>query len=159
MRLNLVLSGLGGQGIIFAGRLLSHMALSRGWPVIGADAKQLGSVGLFIRPEIFLAESIEPVIGGLPVDAWAMETEGACLYDPDPQEIGRNILEDPLYEPYPDLRRLARSMAKRSSGTGQYAYLRTGTQDEVSKLAHWTTVGLHGTEWRLVLVQVVSGVK
>lgn len=53
MRLNLVLSGLGGQGIIFAGRLLSQMALARGWQVIGAEthgmAQRGGSVVAHLR--------------------------------------------------------------------------------------------------------------
>ena len=53
MRHNLVLTGLGGQGIIFAGRLLSQMALTKGWPVIGAEthgmAQRGGSVVAHLR--------------------------------------------------------------------------------------------------------------
>ncbi len=53
MKLDLVLCGVGGQGIIFAGRLLSWMALRRGWPVIGAEthgmAQRGGSVVAFLR--------------------------------------------------------------------------------------------------------------
>jgi len=53
MRLDLVMSGLGGQGILFAARLLSQMALQRGWAVIGAEthgmAQRGGSVVAHLR--------------------------------------------------------------------------------------------------------------
>jgi len=53
VRLNLVLSGLGGQGIILAGRLLTWLALDRKWPVIGAEthgmAQRGGSVVAHLR--------------------------------------------------------------------------------------------------------------
>jgi indolepyruvate ferredoxin oxidoreductase, beta subunit len=53
MRFNLVLSGVGGQGIIFAARLLAQMALERDWPVIGAEthgmAQRGGSVVAHLR--------------------------------------------------------------------------------------------------------------
>jgi len=53
MRFNLVLSGVGGQGIIFAARLMARMALERDWPVIGAEthgmAQRGGSVVAHLR--------------------------------------------------------------------------------------------------------------
>jgi len=53
MKLDLVLCGLGGQGIIFAGRLLSWIALKKRWPVIGAEthgmAQRGGSVTALLR--------------------------------------------------------------------------------------------------------------
>ncbi len=53
MRYNLVLSGVGGQGIIFAARLVARMALERDWPVIGAEthgmAQRGGSVVAHLR--------------------------------------------------------------------------------------------------------------
>ena len=53
MRFNLVLSGVGGQGIIFAAKLLARMGLERDWPVIGAEthgmAQRGGSVVAHLR--------------------------------------------------------------------------------------------------------------
>lgn len=53
MRFNLVLSGVGGQGIIFAAKLLAKMGLERDWPVIGAEthgmAQRGGSVTAHLR--------------------------------------------------------------------------------------------------------------
>ena len=53
MRFDLVLSGVGGQGIIFAAKLLARMGLERDWPVIGAEthgmAQRGGSVVAHLR--------------------------------------------------------------------------------------------------------------
>lgn len=53
MKYDVVLCGLGGQGIIFAGRLLSWMAMERKWEVIGAEthgmAQRGGSVVAHLR--------------------------------------------------------------------------------------------------------------
>jgi len=53
MRLDLIVSGVGGQGIIFAARLLGWMALRRNWPVIGAEthgmAQRGGAVAAHLR--------------------------------------------------------------------------------------------------------------
>ncbi len=53
MSYDTVLCGLGGQGIIFAGRLLSFMAMKNGWGVIGAEthgmAQRGGSVVAHLR--------------------------------------------------------------------------------------------------------------
>jgi indolepyruvate ferredoxin oxidoreductase beta subunit len=53
MKYDVVLCGLGGQGIIFTGKLLSSMAMGRSWPVIGAEthgmAQRGGSVVAHLR--------------------------------------------------------------------------------------------------------------
>lgn len=53
MRLDLVLCGLGGQGVILAGRLLGQMALRRGFSIIAAEthgmAQRGGSVVAHLR--------------------------------------------------------------------------------------------------------------
>ena len=45
MRLDLVISGVGGQGVIFAARLLGQMVLRRNWPVIGAETHGMAQRG------------------------------------------------------------------------------------------------------------------
>ena len=87
--------------------------------------------------------------------AWAMQTDGLILYDPDPEEVGRNLFQDPLYKPYVQLLSLGERIASERSGSGVYEFLGPGLTDPVVKSASWATVGLHGTEWRLVVVRVI----
>ncbi|GMW00495.1 MAG: hypothetical protein AMXMBFR84_16320 [Candidatus Hydrogenedentota bacterium] len=127
------------------------------WPVIGADGSFLGSVSVLMQPAPFLGAIVEPRLQGLPLDSWVVQTDGLTLYDPDEEEVGRNIVTDPLYDPFPDLRRFTRQVLRSQSGNGTYEFYRTGSDETVTKRAYWTTVSLHGTEWRIGLVQVLTG--
>jgi hypothetical protein len=126
-------------------------------PVFGPDGEMIGSVSMLIRPESFLSTLIEPEVQGLPIDAWVMQLDGLILYDPDVEEIGRNLFEDPIYQPFPQLLALGREIAANESGTGAYEFFRTGMSAPVKKAASWCSVGLHDTEWRLVVTHVVAG--
>ena len=113
-----------------------------------------GELSLLIKPENLLEEAIVPVIKGEGVEVWAMDTDGLILYDQDSTEIGRNLLTDALYWPYPELLSLGRRIVAEKSGSGEYEFLAHGTDQLVKKQAQWTTVGLYGTEWRIIVVQV-----
>jgi hypothetical protein len=84
-----------------------------------------------------------------------MATDGLIHYDPDPEEVGRNLFTDPLYAPYVQLLVLGERIASEKSGTGTYEFLGPGLVDPVVKRAWWATVGLHGAEWRMVVVRAV----
>lgn len=112
---------------------------------------------MLFRPETLLAAIISPVVQGMPVDVWLMQKDGRILYDPDATEVGRMLFNDPIYEPYPQLLALGTLIANETSGTGRYEHLGRGLQKPVMKDAYWTTVGLHGTEWRLAVIHVRAG--
>jgi hypothetical protein len=129
------------------------------WPIIGERQALKGAVSILIKPEVLVAVAIGPVIEGLPVNIWVMQKNGRILYDVHKDEIGRDLFTDPLYKPYGQLLALGKKIADEPTGSGFYEYLKEGPNDVVKKLAHWTTVGLHGTEWRVVMAQVVAGGK
>lgn len=127
------------------------------WPVFDSTGEIIGSVSMLIRPESFLSALIEPEVQGFPIDVWVMQPDGLILYDPDVEEIGWNLFEDPLYRPFPQLLTLGREIATDESGTGTYEFFGTGMSAAVKKEASWCSVGLHETEWRLVVTHVVAG--
>jgi hypothetical protein len=90
---------------------------------------------------------------------WVMDLDGLLLYDEDASQIGRNLLEDPLYKSFPSLLELVeqRIMTERS-GHGYYSFFQEtgGNEAELTKECYWTTASLHGTEWRLVINKVVQ---
>ena len=112
-----------------------------------------GSVSMLLRPEVLLKKIIEPKIKGLPVDIWAMEPNGRIVFDPDAEEIGRNIFSDPLYKPFPGLIDAARSIAQTEKGMATYDFLGRGLTESVKKYAYWNTVMVYGTPWRIVLTK------
>ncbi len=131
------------------------------WPIFSAGGEMKGSVNALFRPDLLFSSAmeLEPVLEEESQDqgvtAWAMATDGLILYDPDPNEVGRNLFSDPLYKPYVQLLALGERIASENSGNGSYEFLGPGLKDPVVKRACWATVGLHGTEWHLVVVRVV----
>jgi hypothetical protein len=132
-------------------------AVDMEYPVFSPAGEFEGSVSMLMRPETMLAAIISPVVHGMPVDVWLMRKDGRILYDPDKAEVGLMLFEDPMYKPYPQLLALGTLIAKERIGTGSYEFLGAGLKKPVMKDAYWTTVGLHGTEWRLVAIHVRAG--
>jgi hypothetical protein len=127
------------------------------WPVFDRVGTMVGSVSILIRSEALLSALVTPHLTGVSVDFSVMQPDGLILYDPDAQEIGRTVFTDPLYEPYRGLRSVLRRMARSKAGSGTYPFTSTGLAKETMKQTYWDSVGLHGAEWRVSLVQVVSG--
>ena len=125
------------------------------WPVLGPGGDLIGSASLLFRPETLLGNIIAPQVKGSNWEPWLMQVDSRVIYDLDPQEIGRVTLTDPLFKAYPEVLELAVHISHSPSGAGSYKFLRAGFAEATTKRAWWTTVGLHGTEWRLVISQEV----
>ncbi len=132
-------------------------AIDLEYPVADAEGRFIGSLSLLFKPEQFLGDVIRPAVQGMPLDIWAMEKEGLILYDVDRQQIGLNLFTSRLYRPYAELIRLGRRISKMPEGSGDYWFLSGPDRKTVKKNAHWKSVALHGTEWRLVAIHVEQG--
>jgi len=125
-------------------------------PVFSFKGELIGSVSLLFRPETVAAACVAPAVKGLPVEVWLMQIDGRILYDADPEEVGRMLFTDPLYEPYPSLRALGRRIAAEPAGEGSYEFLAQGTDAPIHKQARWSSVELRGVQWRVVMTHPVS---
>ena len=126
-------------------------------PVVSSSGELEGSVSILIRPDSLFSSVIMPVLQGMPVEAFTMQKDGRILFEEDKEEVGRMLFEDPLYKPFPQLLALGTLIAREKIGTGSYGFMQRGSEKLVKKDAHWTTVGLHGTEWRVVVMHVRAG--
>jgi hypothetical protein len=126
-------------------------------PVFSSQGEFAGSVSLLFRPESLLSYILAPVLRGMPAEAFVMQTDGRILYDADKEEVGRMLFDDPLYKPFPQLLALGTLISREKKGAGSYEFKQEGSEKLVKKDAHWTTVGLHDTEWRLVVMHVRAG--
>ena len=120
-------------------------------PVFSARGDFAGSVSLLFKPEDLLSAVIKSVTNDPSLYIWVMQKDGRILYDPDPDQIGRMLFSDPLYGPFPDTVAFGRKIAADRTGSGSYNFYDLGTTKPVKKNAAWTTIALHGTEWRLVV--------
>jgi len=87
---------------------------------------------------------------------WCMQLDGMDIFDSDASQIGMNVT-GPDYDGFPEVQELGARMLGEASGHGTYSYYADlSLQKVVDKECYWTTVGTMGTEWRLVIVNVLS---
>lgn len=140
-----------GRGGMFG----STQLLPDGAPVIDARFERDGiTVVARVYTQPFLESAVEQILGGTNIDSWIMEPDGLQVYEPDPEEVGKNLLTDPMYKDYSRLLNLAGEMRDKPWGTGTYDFLDTGFQTIVEKRATWDTLDFPGVNWRIVMVQL-----
>jgi hypothetical protein len=128
-------------------------------PIFDDSNRFMGSLSIVVQPSKLVNESIAST-GATTYSMWAMQSNGTLIYDPDPAQQGKNLLTDPIYTDYPEVQAFTQQVAAQQSGYGTYQYYVKNldqTQNQVvSKEAYWITVGIYGTEWRLVIWNALS---
>ena len=106
-----------------------------------------GGVSLALLPQRLLAVPALAVLGNTSHALSAVQTDGTIIFDTNPRMIGQTILNTTQYGEATDLAKIAQQIVSTSSGFERYQV--NGT----ARALAWETVGLHGTEWRLVVNQ------
>lgn len=142
-----------------------HNGTSLSYPVFSQQGEFLGGISAVIEPDKLLNAIVAP---NLHFDVsnrsnitdysfWLMHLDGLIAYDRDESQIGKYLFEDPLYAPYPSLLAFGEKMIKARSGHDYYSFQVTEDDKNVAtKESYWTTAGLHGREWRLVVTKIVE---
>lgn len=81
-----------------------------------------------------------------------VEPYGTQIYDKDAEEIGRNVLTDPLYDGM-NGRDGLKIITETESGIISYNHALEG-DDYVTKTASWETVNFGGHHWRVVIAEI-----
>ncbi|HIH27181.1 MAG TPA: hypothetical protein HA256_04215 [Methanoregulaceae archaeon] len=124
-------------------------------PVFSAEGTFVGVVSTAFSPYELVAPIVLNVSQGTPYSFMVVQTGGRVLYDPDPEEVGRETFDETMYAEFPEIIAFARQYAGNRTGYGTYSFHSTGFGEVVRKEAFWTTVGLHGTEWRVMVIREV----
>ncbi len=130
-------------------------------PIFDTNSKFMGSLSIVILPSQLINQSIaQPPEGTKLYQMWAMQSNGTLIYDPDPNQQGKNLLTAPEYAEYPEVKSFTQKVADQQSGYSCYQYydkpLDDDTKKVVTKEAYWMTVGVYGTEWRLVIWNILN---
>ena len=135
------------------------------YPVFSPQGELLGGIAATIVPDKLMNALVAPQLhfdiynrsNITDYSFWLMHLDGLIAYDRDESQIGKYLFEDPLYKPYPSLLALGEKMITARSGHGYYSFQVTeGNKRVVTKESYWTTAGLHGREWRLVVTKIVQ---
>jgi polar amino acid transport system substrate-binding protein len=136
------------------------------YPVFSPQGEFLGGISAIIEPDKLLDALVAPLLqfdmynrsNITDLSFWLMDLNGLLFYDEDASQIGKNLFEDPLYEPYPSLLELGHRIVAERSGHGDYSYFQVteGNKTAVNKECYWTTTVLHEMEWRLVIAKIIQ---
>ncbi len=125
-------------------------------PIFDSAGTFVGSLSVVIQPYDLLASAIDSGVAGTEFAMWAMQVNGTLLYDPDPVLQGKNLFTDPLYTEYPTVQAFTHQVGDAESGYGTYTYHQDTTEGQlVNKEAYWTSASLYGTQWRIVILNVL----
>ena len=127
-------------------------AVSLRRPVTDNTGTFLGLATVLFNPQELIADHAYLALSGTNYTAWAVDTSGYLIYDRDPAGlVGRDMLTYPAFADYPDLVAFVQKIVAEPAGNGTYTFTPTKGGPAVVKDAVWGTVGLHGTEWRIVV--------
>lgn len=135
------------------------------YPVFSSDNRFLGGISTIIEPDKLLNALVSPQLrfnistrsNITDYSFWMLHLDGLIAYDRDASQIGKNLFEDPLYRPYPSLLDLGHRIVAERAGHGNYSFQVTEDNTKVvTKDTYWTTAGLHGREWRLVITRIMQ---
>jgi hypothetical protein len=122
------------------------------YPVVNLKGQTIGYVSVVFKPDALMGKFIKPYLSPLSsVEAFALQKDGRVIYDHDIMQIGKMTFSDPAYQSYPDLLRLAARITAEPSGAGTYTFPVGRNGAPGKKATEWTTIALHGIEWRLVI--------
>lgn len=127
-------------------------------PLDNADGDFIGAVSILTEPQFF-GKVINHRVETHGVSIWIMQKNGRIIYDTNVEEIGLNLFTSPEYADFVDLQRVGQLMSKEAEGENSYIYLDDENRDRaVQKVVLWTTIELHGTEFRLAVTKVLKEV-
>lgn len=126
------------------------------YPIFNSDKKFIGSLGMLVKPEIFLGNVIGPLVRESPVRIWIMEEDGDVIYTEHPEFMGKNIFRDEIFKSVTSLVDFAKKAAMEEGGEGSYEFYAHYDEDNKSMTTYkaiWGTVKLYGTAWRVVVAE------
>ncbi|HNX90847.1 MAG TPA: cache domain-containing protein [Candidatus Omnitrophota bacterium] len=126
------------------------------YPIIGQDGEFCGSVSMLLDVYGLIKGMVSGQIKDKNCMVWVMQADGTIIYDPDPNQVNKNIFNDDLFRPFVSLIFFSREVAEKKEGTGSYEFYAAGLKDQemTSKQAVWETFSFAGAEWRLVAVEI-----
>jgi hypothetical protein len=126
-------------------------AVDAEYPVFTPDGRFIGSLSVMFKPEYFLGHIIAPLVKETALDIRVLEQGGRILYDADPKRIGLNVVTSPMDRSDEEQILLAQRILKTPRAEGVFrSKKKAAAGGDVVKKAHWQSVGLYGTDWRLV---------
>jgi len=124
-------------------------------PVFNSNGLFIGSLSIVFLPYELIHPIVKDSVQGI-YTIYALQKNGTLIYDDSPEQ-GKNVFTDEEYQGYTELQAFIHTVVNTQSGYGTYSYFDdlSPSRPLVNKEAFWTTIGIHNTEWRLVIAHTV----
>lgn len=124
-------------------------------PVFNSNGLFIGSLSIVFLPYELIHPIVKDSVQGI-YTIYALQKNGTLIYDDSPEQ-GKNVFTDDEYQGYTELQAFIHNVVNMQSGYGTYSYFDdlSPSRPLVNKEAFWTTIGIHNTEWRLVIAHTV----
>jgi hypothetical protein len=119
-------------------------------PIIGGKGQFRGALSATFHPAPFAKAILDRLDPGETVRFYLLQLDGLVLYSNRLKEIGINITETALYKADPKVQKTVKTILANPKGDieGRH-FMGKETTDNQRRRHYWTTVELHGTQWRL----------
>jgi hypothetical protein len=120
-------------------------------PVYDSDGEYNGTLRLVINTGSLLSGLAEYLRYEYGYTIWVVQNDGLQIYDENTEEIGRNILTDPLYQTV-SIQNIVHDILDNERGNVSYIFFNTAWSEYTQTNAIWETIiPGDGMKWRLVL--------
>ncbi|MBN1166393.1 MAG: cache domain-containing protein [Methanospirillaceae archaeon] len=134
-------------------RLVEGMdAVILSYPVFSADKKAAGYISAVIDPANLTGTYALPFLNGTGYDLMIAEPDGTILYHTDPKLSGQEIWDNPEFIKDYGIHSLAVHFQNAMAGIDYCSCYGMESGSVATKKVTWTTVGLHDTAWRVLLI-------
>jgi hypothetical protein len=112
-------------------------------PVFNTDKEMIGTVSVIFNPQELVSAAVAQSPDGAKYGFSAMQTDGYCMFDSEPEYQGINLLTNTTLSDYSLIINSVRLTADNISGYYLYDYSGTNWQ------TYWTTINAFGQNWRI----------
>lgn len=132
-----------------------YAGVAQSYPIFDEEGEYIGFVSIAYRPDALINRVAAPLMSGTLYEIWVTQTDGTVIYDTTPEEIGRNLFSDPVYQT-PGLQEAFSRIIAEPSGSLEYSFWNHNWAQNVTKEAIWGTAGVDTAEWRVVATREID---
>ena len=139
-------------------------AIDNAYPVFNRNGEIIGATTLLLNSDPFFSDIVNSTGSDL-IAATVIQKDGTIIYDSDKKQIGENSVNSLLFKDFPSLESIIKRIMSEKTGSGSYIFIRGSTPDPqnqysqsddiVKKAAAWTTIGLYGNDWKILINKII----
>ena len=119
------------------------------YPVFSPSGEFLGALSMTFSPSILVARYAEELEGWAPFMYAVAQPDGVLLYHSNPALAGKQALDEPFFEQFPEILDFVRRSDTERTGYATFSFYKEGSTEIVPKETFWDTVYLYDNEWRV----------